>query len=607
MKVLSSSLRPIASNDIPPKNSLTDKETLIWDSITDCFYHFQSGDAKQALSRFLNAESFDNQWVEFRKLQQLASFANKSQFRFAGGIFKIGDITCDANQPRTDIAKSLHENGKYVLASLFESTASHFKIFKEDDLASHLMSEGGEVKIVQVSEGGKSSYVNEMTRLIRSAKETVEISMLTPPEKGSTTYNELVQAFSDLANKTEKIIDIRIVYGRMPTLVDAKLHQTHIQEEIYLGQLIKDIKLQTGKDLVPFNIQFTGFSNSGVSSNNLLSWNHSKIIVIDRKTCNIGGTNLYEGYNHESNPIRDISTTHESPRLASQAANFIYDLATSKDQRSALSVSPITQTTTAMYRQDTNATVLISSTETLNHSIHSVVDFIPAEKFDQLTSNELANVNTMAVLRYGINANQNADIERQNISDVILPTLVRQAQDSLIISQQAIMPMNKVLGMTVGHSQFNDEMILAIKDALKSGVQVTIIKSPSGSVAADGGAYDGLSSDQIKNLLDAVDDPNLVILVPAKRVGRDIVPSPNHGKVIIVDDEAAYVGSHNVYDASHAEYGVISVNKDFVQKMHEEYIVRGFYGNNNRLRLSIDESSGYENQEEPQLNQQRFW
>jgi len=45
----------------------------------------------------------------------------------------------------------------------------------------------------------------------------------------------------------------------------------------------------------------------------------------------------------------------------------------------------------------------------------------------------------------------------------------------------------------------------------------------------------------------------------------------NHSKVVIADDQLVYVGSHNTYDASHAEYGVIIDSVNFVSRLNTEF------------------------------------
>ncbi len=56
---------------------------------------------------------------------------------------------------------------------------------------------------------------------------------------------------------------------------------------------------------------------------------------------------------------------------------------------------------------------------------------------------------------------------------------------------------------------------------------------------------------------------------------------PNHSKVVIVDSKnpatglvdgkLVYVGSHNTYDQSHAEYGVIVDSKEFVDRLEDQF------------------------------------
>ena len=171
-----------------------------------------------------------------------------------------------------------------------------------------------------------------------------------------------------------------------------------------------------------------GFTNSGVSINNPLSWNHSKLIVIDRKICNAGGTNLYEGYNDESNPIRDVSITYENPRLATQAANFIYGLATAEDQRTVKILQRIKQTSTAAYTQSTNTTIFVPPSKTISGL---VANFLPGEQLDDFTREEVDKIDTMVVSRYGVSPDGVVDIEKENLSDTILPTFIRQARHSL--------------------------------------------------------------------------------------------------------------------------------------------------------------------------------
>jgi phosphatidylserine/phosphatidylglycerophosphate/cardiolipin synthase-like enzyme len=49
------------------------------------------------------------------------------------------------------------------------------------------------------------------------------------------------------------------------------------------------------------------------------------------------------------------------------------------------------------------------------------------------------------------------------------------------------------------------------------------------------------------------------------------MPYANHSKVVIVDDQAHYVGSQNLYDADLAEFGVIIDDQPSTQKLIADY------------------------------------
>jgi len=329
---------------------------------------------------------------------------------------------------------------------------------------------------------------------------------------------------------------------------------------------------------LPFTVQFTGFSRSGRNVENILSWNHAKLIVVDGKYTNIGGTNLFEGY-HGANRIKDVSVTfNDNPQLASLVHKFIYNLATTPHFENGYNTSYVTSTTTAIYsgkkavRLKGNAGDVPREVKTfLNYSIKPVD---PTK----------APVNMMVIPRYGYITNDNSEI--RNISDIAQVELIKAAQKEIFISQQAIFPVNKVplINVTVGHNSFTDNMLEAIRKQLNKGRLVKIIKSASNSKANDKGDYDGLSTNDMKKILTVGVDKkyhqNLEIVVPTNssdieninKTGQHI---PNHTKMIIIDQDtnnaAAYVGSHNIYDASHAEYGFIVQDEKFVTDLYEKY------------------------------------
>ncbi len=439
------------------------------------------------------------------------------------------------------------------------------------------------------SKDDNSEYLEEMNKLILKANKSIEIAMLTPPARNTYTYNELVKTFAKLSTQLKeqgKHVDVRIVYGRMPKTVDNKLGQSHIIEQVYLTEFIDDIKYQFTKDEdgyenlydgeLPFSIQFTGFSRSGRASANILSWNHAKLIVADGKYTNIGGTNLFEGYNG-ANRIKDVSVTfNDNPQLASLVHKFIYNLAATPHFENGYKTSFVTSTTTAIY-SGKKAIRLKGSAGDIPREVKTFLNY--SIKPIDPTNNP---VNMMVIPRYGYITNGDRDI--RNISDIAQVELIKSAQETVFISQQAIFPMNKIplINVTVGHNAFTSSMLEAIRNQLNKGLNITIVKSANMSKDKDNADYDGLSTGDMKKILlvgvNSKYSENLKVVAPtdskdkASTTGKHI---PNHAKMIIIDqgmkNAAAYVGSHNIYDASHAEYGFIVQDQKFATDLYTDY------------------------------------
>ena len=419
--------------------------------------------------------------------------------------------------------------------------------------------------------------------------------MLTPPVRNTFTYNELVKTFAELAQQLKqdgKHVDIRIVYGRMPKMVDSKLGQSHIIEQVYLTDFIEDIQHYVathfgGKDeddfqnighfeKLPFSIQLTGFTRSGRNSANILSWNHAKLIVVDGKYTNIGGTNLFEGYNG-ANRIKDVSVTfNDNPQLASLVHKFIYNLAATPHFENGYNTSFVTSTTTAIYSGN-KAVRLNGSAGDIPREVKTFLNY-SIKPVDPKNN----PVNMMVIPRYGYITNGNSDI--RNISDIAQVELIKSATKTIFISQQAIFPMNKVplINVTVGRNAFTDSMLEAIRSQLNKGQEVTIVKSANMSKDKDNADYDGLSTGDMKKILlvgvDSKYSKNLTVVVPTDSSDKNSTTGkhiPNHAKMIIIDqgtnNAAAYVGSHNIYDASHAEYGFIVQDQKFATDLYNEY------------------------------------
>jgi phosphatidylserine/phosphatidylglycerophosphate/cardiolipin synthase-like enzyme len=169
-----------------------------------------------------------------------------------------------------------------------------------------------------------------------------------------------------------------------------------------------------------------------------------------------------------------------------------------------------------------------------------------------------------------------------NDADLALEVMIRAARTSVKISQQDLGPPTvPVLGIPLG--SWPQGTLSAIGSALVRDVDVYLVMSNVGAVAGGLSATvapyaNGWSMDEIVQRVRAemIARPNpgqpsgaaLDELICRKlhvaplRFGPDEafpdgVTFPNHAKLVVVDDVAAYVGSQNLYDAGLTEFGYL--------------------------------------------------
>ncbi len=316
--------------------------------------------------------------------------------------------------------------------------------------------------------------------------------------------------------------------------------------------------------IFPLKIQLTPYKNylgDSAYTDYSLSLNQAKLIVVDGKYTNIGSTNLYENYDDGDNRIKNVSVTfNENPQLASLMHKFMYNLATRYNFNP--NITNMSYKKTAFYQKN-EVIENVPNYGIKNFINYSVAPITPTKD----------PVNMIVVPQYG-HIKENSEI--RNISEIAQVALLKAAKQSVFISQSGIFPKHSepMIAKTLNNSKFNDQMLEAIREKVKAGIKVTIVKSSDKSVTADDGSYDVLSAAAIKRilLLDDMEHPNhsLLEVVEAKNSNGEYVH--NHATMIIVDNKAAYVGSHPMYNASHAEYGFIIQDEKFTKKLYDGYI-----------------------------------
>jgi phosphatidylserine/phosphatidylglycerophosphate/cardiolipin synthase-like enzyme len=173
-------------------------------------------------------------------------------------------------------------------------------------------------------------------------------------------------------------------------------------------------------------------------------------------------------------------------------------------------------------------------------------------------------------------------------SDVALSAMMDAARSTIRISQQDIGSV-PVLGLGV----FPEAYLDAFTRAAARGVDVEIVLSNPRSFGGHGVTQEDSYSNGWdlqsvwKALVQRADqqspghDADLCQHVhlsylrsSAAETWPDRMPLANHAKVVIIDDQAFYVGSQNLYKADLAEYGVIVDDAATTQQFVAEYYAK---------------------------------
>jgi phosphatidylserine/phosphatidylglycerophosphate/cardiolipin synthase-like enzyme len=172
-------------------------------------------------------------------------------------------------------------------------------------------------------------------------------------------------------------------------------------------------------------------------------------------------------------------------------------------------------------------------------------------------------------------------------TDDALVAMLDAAQDSIRLSLQDLGPL-KFLIFNLG--KWPEPVMGALARAAARGVDVYIVLSTNRSGKFDDYGNGWKPEDAVKNVGKWLEDrPDEV---PAGQRVRDIIcdklhvttlrPSTddvwpdgrhfgNHAKFVVVDDEAFYMGSQNLYDANLAEYGLIIDDPDVTDEVLSQY------------------------------------
>lgn len=277
------------------------------------------------------------------------------------------------------------------------------------------------------------------------------------------------------------------------------------------------------------------------------TWNHSKIIAADGREAIVGGMNLSDRHYLGKDPVHDMNLHLRGPATVI-AQNYVNELW--KDPCADGKVASLRGVTCPK----PFAMALSSSAP-------------------------LGSARVIPVGRTGHSFH--------NPSDTALVAMMDMAKNggSIKISQQDI-GSYKIAGGGVLPDAFLD----AFTRAARRGVDVTVVVSNDsayggGTHAKDDAYFNDWSLEDLwRGLVRRADQQwpgnldNLCKHVHFARLRASASPTwasgmpyANHAKVVIVDDQAHYVGSQNLYEADLAEFGVIVDDQPSTQRLLAEY------------------------------------
>jgi len=403
--------------------------------------------------------------------------------------------------------------------------------------------------------GHSDVLLDEMYRTMIAGEEVVDVTSLLAPDERFVPA--LRNAITFLGH-TGRAVRVRVLFGAFPIggVVNSKA---------VLRALTRDL---------PSSSPIEVFVGNFRSSNLPPSWNHSKIIAADGRVALSGGHNLWTQHYLDINPVHDLSMRVQGP-AAADAHRFVNDLwAWTCANRSWL-----TWWTWSVWSNDWKA--------------GAVGDGCPGPVTPPATS--AAPAGDATVISVGRLAWVDPD-NAGNDADRAIFAMLRAARHSISMSQQDFGPPQvPMLGIPMG--DWPVELFDEIGAALVRGVEVRIVLSGVNSLAGGLGPLEGpyqygwsleettrrIRQRMIENPVPgmptgaALDDLLCERLhVTSLRFGPDEtfpggVTFPNHAKMVMVDDQAVYIGSQNLYNAGLSEHGYIVDDARAVAELRAVY------------------------------------
>jgi phosphatidylserine/phosphatidylglycerophosphate/cardiolipin synthase-like enzyme len=156
--------------------------------------------------------------------------------------------------------------------------------------------------------GHSDGLPDRIYRLVSAARRTVDIAVLQPPPDGRF-LDALRDAVTFLA-RSGRPVHVRVVVGHYPL--------TGVDPKTVLAGLARDL-VHTPRSTVTLQVAAVR-SCAGEADCESYSWNHAKIITVDRQRTLVGGHNMWSRDYLIDHPVHDLSMEVRGPAAADAVA-----------------------------------------------------------------------------------------------------------------------------------------------------------------------------------------------------------------------------------------------------------------------------------------------
>lgn len=373
--------------------------------------------------------------------------------------------------------------------------------------------------------GRADRLINRMYNVMVSADSELDFASLSLPT--GRLRLAAVNALAFLAQKPS-VPQVRLLFSGATSALPEILHPARKG----LNDLMAEVEAKT-------SLAYKLHVNLAWLSVKPFSWNHAKIIVADGDRALSGGHNLWDEDYLGNSPVFDLSMEYRGDG-ASVSREYL----------------------NALWSKAKNVAVYPKGSE-------RIADF-------ELESHTQGDVRALSVGRMGALGS--------NPSDTALKSLIDSAKQLIVISQQDLY--NQLVTPLTKTYVFDN-----IVTAAARGVQIQIVKSNSKLLLGGYGSVDSRLA--YKNLIESLTSRLMIMgssKAEAKEKACDTIKLAsfhfsehvekwpfknsaivNHTKMLMVDDAAFYIGSHNLYPANLQEFGLIVTDPKAVAELKAQY------------------------------------